>query len=254
MQENTKSLPVTLTAAEIEQRSKTLARRIVDLGDLEEEKKEVVKGFGERIKAAEAEIQDLAEAVNTGKEKRLVAVYERHDKRRFCVETVRADTEEVIETRAMNEDECNAARQPSLFSDDARTGERAERPPVVPLHPPACPDCGELGMHKLDCPAVGNTATQSAPVRVKVEGGEECSKCGRTDVHLENCPVALETLALLAASEPKPEPKRACKACGIVGTHRPDCPGEDEAPQEGDVTDPAALLAAAAPKTTETLQ
>lgn len=267
-EKDARMLPVRLSEEEVHQRSRTLARMTIERDEIEEEKKASAKVFTDRLKEYDSQIHDLADAVNTSKEKRLVGIQEQHDKRRFCVDTVRIDTMETIDTRAMTADEVDEARQPALFEDARRSADSRDDvapaddddrrtkvshgfsgsplEPVRPVGSAKCPDCGTVGGHSLECSALANSAEASVPSteRVPVAGAIECPQCASTDFHVDGCPIAFGIVTA------KGDRKRACQSCGIVGGHRSDCTRVEDATPPGpdDVTDPAALLAAAAEK------
>lgn len=110
----TKDLPAKLTPEEIENRSRQLARQIESIADVEEEKSKIARQFGEKLKGMRLLAMTLAHAVSSGEESRPVLCSERADYRRFCIETYRHDTSEVVETRAMEADEAEEARQGHL--------------------------------------------------------------------------------------------------------------------------------------------
>lgn len=68
----TKTLPCELTEEEILETGHALAENVKDLNDLEEEKKEVVKKYQDRINTLDTQQRRLALAVQTGKEDREV--------------------------------------------------------------------------------------------------------------------------------------------------------------------------------------
>jgi hypothetical protein len=181
MSDNVRMLPCQLTQDEIDTRGRLLARKVADLVDLEEDKKAKAKEFTDQIKGIEEEIVKLSEAVNTGKEKRPIPVSDHDDIRRFCIETIRHDTMDVVESRAMTSEEAEKARNPTLFDERATAHSRdddppkdyaAGTPPEVAAHitasvneqpDPTC-TCGSTtpGIHADECPAVGGVSKAPA--------------------------------------------------------------------------------------------
>lgn len=111
----TKDLPAKLTPEEVTTRSDTLARTIEEIADVETEKGKVSRQFAEKLKGLKLRSVTLAHAVSNHEENRPVLCSERADMRRFQVETYRHDTSEIVDTRAMTQDEVEEARQTNLF-------------------------------------------------------------------------------------------------------------------------------------------
>jgi hypothetical protein len=143
MANDVRQLQCALTPEEIDIKGRLLARKISEREAADEERKSAAKRAGDAIKVADEEIAKLAEAVNTGKEKRPIVVSDRHDNRRFCVETIRHDTLAVIETRAMNREEAEKAQQPTLF-DERATADSRDDTPAEPAHAPAPAEAGQV--------------------------------------------------------------------------------------------------------------
>jgi hypothetical protein len=125
-----KELPVTLTAEERARSGEEIARRVVRVAGLEEEKKKATKVFTDAIADEKRAIGKLARAVHEGREERLVDCIERTHFGTNQVITTRLDTGEIVETRAMKAEE----RQEPLFpkptgaSEDADFEEEGEEP------------------------------------------------------------------------------------------------------------------------------
>lgn len=227
----TKELSCTLTEEERADRGQTLARKRLEANELREEAKESAKGFKERVDALDGEIDELAAAVDSGKEKRVVGVQQRSDIRRYCVETIRIDTLEVLETRAMRKEEIEEATQGRLFdpSKQAReTSDSSDAPPAGAEGAPAAKRSRrtkEAAAPPADPLAVTPAATSDAP---------ECRKCGEKGGHLLECP------ELQAAQDaPKPEEAAAPPAAASV-------------PPVGEITNPAGVLAGEAQPSADT--
>jgi hypothetical protein len=178
MSDNVRMLPCQLTQEEIDTRGRLLARKVADLVELEDEKRAKVKEFTDQIKGIDEEIGKLSEAVNTGKERRPIPVSDKHDNRRFCVDTIRHDDLSVVESRAMTSEEVEKARNPTLFDERATAHSRDDEPahaadtiaPPEPATPdPAC-TCGSTtpGIHDDACPAVGGQQPPDPPPGTEV--------------------------------------------------------------------------------------
>jgi hypothetical protein len=99
------------------ERLETVDREIIRL---EEEKKAAAKVFTNQIKPLQAERDSILQALDQGTEKRLTEVYERFDDRLGKVEVRRVDTDEIVEERAMTQqerDEAGERAQGKLFDD-----------------------------------------------------------------------------------------------------------------------------------------
>lgn len=111
----TRDLAVKLSDEEVDQKSQELARCVGDIEAVTEEAKDSAKEFKRRLDEKKKSLHDLAKAVSNREERRSVLCSERPNARLFRVETVRHDTMEIIETRAMKGEELDEARQGSLF-------------------------------------------------------------------------------------------------------------------------------------------
>lgn len=127
----TKKLAVKLSDEEVATKSFQLANVYREVLETEARAKEAAKGFADKVKKAKERLRELAANVTTRTEERDVVCSERLDARRFVVETIRHDTGEVIEVRALNEDETEGLRQTHLFG------------PTVIDAPPNTPTTGE---------------------------------------------------------------------------------------------------------------
>jgi hypothetical protein len=96
---------VQLTDVERLVKGTALAKSASDLGTLKADKAAAVADFGKAIKAQEALQSRLVYDLQTGTEVRDVAVEERMRYREMCVDLVRADNGETIETRPMTAEE-----------------------------------------------------------------------------------------------------------------------------------------------------
>lgn len=125
-QKKTRLIMVDLSDEEIAERKNKLVKAESELQKVTADKAEAMASFNATLKDRRAEIRSCVAAIQTGSEEREVEVFDRHDKRRNTVETVRADTKEVIHERAMTAEE----RQGGLF--DGAAPEGAEEPEAKP--------------------------------------------------------------------------------------------------------------------------
>ena len=116
--EDTLMLPCELTDEELSTTGKELARLVLVHKRLEEEKKEAMKEWKERLDASSVVLLTLSRQVKSSKADRLVEIMERPamKRKKGYVETVRLDTEKVVSTRAMTALERNEFDQGKLFS------------------------------------------------------------------------------------------------------------------------------------------
>ena len=151
MSTETRQLEVKLSEDEVASKALQLARTLEEISDIEKQAKESARKFGEQLKTRRSSVELLARAVTSRKERRPVVVSERADERRFCVEIVRHDTMEVIDSRPMSTDEMEEARQGSLFA--RSTADSDDGPPPDEAGP--CAECGAKGGHALSCSVLG---------------------------------------------------------------------------------------------------
>lgn len=98
-----KSLPVKLTKEEVRTKGERIAELVIDVVDIEDEKKTVTKEYAARLKALGKEIRGLSREVRSGEEEREVECEERIDHGRNVIEIVRMDTGEVVAHRPMED-------------------------------------------------------------------------------------------------------------------------------------------------------
>ena len=100
-----RELPIALSEKEILARGELLAKEVQVRERVDTERKEAAAGFRERLDKHDAEIERLAEEVESGAETQDVecALYEDGD--RMLMQWVRLDTGEVIEERPMSAEE-----------------------------------------------------------------------------------------------------------------------------------------------------
>ena len=95
-------LPVTLSKDELAIKADELARGFERLKTLEAEKKDANADFKMRIEIQKSEVARLSGVVSSKSEMREVECRTRKNYELGVVETVRVDTDEVVETRAMD--------------------------------------------------------------------------------------------------------------------------------------------------------
>lgn len=203
MTEMTKTLPVRLTEEEIALRSRMLAGAVKDREAVKLEAKASATEFKERLAEIESKITDAAEAVHTGKEHRLVVVYERIDARRFQIDIIRTDSGDIVESRAMTKEEIDDASQTKMFDGSkTRVAVPAESPEPVQK---SNDDASKLGRH--DAPVTSfsfieaneadtlalepSSPVSEQPVIVSegIAGGEvPCEDCATLGGHDIDCP------------------------------------------------------------------
>ena len=105
---------VTLTAQQVDERKAWLVTELGELERVESEKKAANTDFNGSIKLHKRRIRELYGAIVSGVETQTVQVFDRTDERRGCVEVVRVDTNEVLDTRPLTNEE----RQGDLFGED----------------------------------------------------------------------------------------------------------------------------------------
>jgi hypothetical protein len=101
----TENLKVDLTPEEILAASREMARAVDELHDLEQQRKAAAETYKARITQAQATVQINSVLVRNGYEFRKTEVRRTLDYDRAWVTSVRLDTGEVVESRAMTPDE-----------------------------------------------------------------------------------------------------------------------------------------------------
>lgn len=109
-----------LTDAERQERGIMLADVDKRIDAKDAERREVAKGFSTVLKTLKAERAPLIEAVETGKDTRLIKCHEIHNFERNNVTVIRVDTQAVVRERAMEPHEREKHAQPSLIDDVAQ--------------------------------------------------------------------------------------------------------------------------------------
>lgn len=151
------------------ERLETVDREIIRL---EEEKKAAAKVFTNQIKPLQAERESILQALDSGTEKRHVAVYEHFDERLGKVEVRRVDTDAVVEERAMTREEreeLDGRRQGDLFD-----GGGSEAPPAD-VYDPADGPSGDSEDFEPTAEALAQAAVDEERV-VKISSKEAKAK------------------------------------------------------------------------------
>lgn len=111
----TEVLPCKMNTLECQEKGHELARLILAHDEIEREKKAEAKEWGERLKRSAAELIRVSNEVESGLTDRLVEVRESASVVRGCVDVIRADTLEVVRSRAMTQLEREELNQGNLF-------------------------------------------------------------------------------------------------------------------------------------------
>lgn len=119
----TERLPVKLRNDELLAKADELARKLHEISQEETDQEAVKASLKDRMKRFEKEADGLAEIVRTKSEMRAVEVWDHQDNARGIVETIRADTGEVIRTRVQTTEERNL----KLFPREADPAEEVTR-------------------------------------------------------------------------------------------------------------------------------
>ncbi|HYC44511.1 MAG TPA: hypothetical protein VED01_03405 [Burkholderiales bacterium] len=99
------TLPVKLTKKEVLSKSADLMTALDKRSALKDEKKATSAMFREEEKKIEAEIEELAASIKSGKEKRPVECFQRTRIADRMIDTIRCDTGDVVRSRPMTIDE-----------------------------------------------------------------------------------------------------------------------------------------------------
>lgn len=116
----TKKLPVQLSNDEIRLKGQDLSRKLQELEDVDEARKEAMRDYKDRIDALKGESRRLAHIVTEGKEPREVPCETVRNDDNGTIELVRLDTVEVIDSRPMTPEE---RQRPLPFPMVAHEGE-----------------------------------------------------------------------------------------------------------------------------------
>lgn len=118
-----------LTPEELEQRKDRIVQICVEIDRVEADKTQAMSGYNADLKALRKERTSLIENVKTGQAKKQVECYERFVFETNTVETVRADTDEVVDSRPMEADERHELAQGGLFEEGDEPGNVSHFPP-----------------------------------------------------------------------------------------------------------------------------
>lgn len=114
-----RDLPCILTEEELAETARALALNVAEYNALEDEKKEVMQQYNERLKLLDTFQRRMAKIVETGKEDRpVMCQVDYHAPEYGYKNIIRQDTFEIVETLPMNkyDEEAYAAEmQPELF-------------------------------------------------------------------------------------------------------------------------------------------
>lgn len=105
---------VNLNEAERNQHAREATHLLGQYAEVEARMKSSAAEYREQLKELNERIDTHSRAARTGMEEREVEVRQEPDNEKYVVRYVRTDTEEVIRTRPMTEDELRVAKQPAL--------------------------------------------------------------------------------------------------------------------------------------------
>jgi hypothetical protein len=94
-------LPVKLTETEILNKADVLAKTLRERDELDERRKASAKDFKEQLERVELEVSKLARTIESGQEDRPIDCRWERDDHRSAMVLYRADTGEIVRTRAM---------------------------------------------------------------------------------------------------------------------------------------------------------
>jgi hypothetical protein len=138
----TKKLPVMLTDEEIRLRGQELASLTKRYGELEREKKENADVYKSQLETCKLRATKLTEEITSGQEDRDVQIEERKDWDRQQVLTIRLDTYQTVDVRAMTPQEL---RRPMAlpFGRPARNDEESPESVVQTAEDTEAPEAHE---------------------------------------------------------------------------------------------------------------
>ena len=114
MKPHLRTLPVKLDPHEVAQRAAELARELHDQAVAEEEAASTKKKLAKDLEARAARIARLGRVVHTRREDRQIDCHEEHSALDGTARTIRDDTQEIVDTRPLTQEELREARQESL--------------------------------------------------------------------------------------------------------------------------------------------
>lgn len=124
----TKEIAVQLTEVERRKAGEEIASLVLLSQQIDDERRAAAKASGEKLKEISTRIRKRARAIRDGSELRMVDCIEREVFETNTVDTIRVDTGETVESRAMSTEERqeslafpapNGDDEPADFDDDA---------------------------------------------------------------------------------------------------------------------------------------
>jgi hypothetical protein len=107
-----------LTEIEIAEKGKELADKVREYDQVDNERKDVSRDYGDQLKALDAVIQKLAKEVKEGNQIHEVPCYERPNYVDKAVEAVNEETGDVLDSRPMTEEEKQMPMWPAGKKED----------------------------------------------------------------------------------------------------------------------------------------
>ena len=114
MKPHLRTLPVKLDPHEVAQRADELARELHDQAVAEEAAQSTKKKIAKDLEERAGRIPRLGRTVHPGREDRQTDCHEEHSALDGTARTIRDDTQEVVDTRPLTQEELREARQESL--------------------------------------------------------------------------------------------------------------------------------------------
>ena len=114
MKPHLRTLPVKLDPHEVAQRADELARELHDQAVAEEAAQSTKKKLAKDLEERAGRISRLGRIVHTRREDRQIDCHEEHSALDGTARTIRDDTQEVVDTRPLTQEELRDARQEAL--------------------------------------------------------------------------------------------------------------------------------------------
>ena len=114
MKPHLRTLPVKLDPHEVAQRADELARELHDQAVAEEAAQSTKKKIAKDLEERANRISRLGRIVHTRREDRQIDCHEEHSALDGTARTIRDDTQEVVDTRPLTQEELRDARQEAL--------------------------------------------------------------------------------------------------------------------------------------------
>ena len=114
MKPHLRTLPVKLDPHEVAQRAEELARELHDQAIAEEAAQSTKKKLAKDLEERAGRISRLGRIVHTRREDRQIDCHEEHSALDGTARTIRDDTQEVVDTRPLTQEELRDARQEAL--------------------------------------------------------------------------------------------------------------------------------------------